>query len=117
MDVDELGAIELAFAAYPAVEAIERRLRDKVKAHEIARMPQALPLLLDWADDAAKAALISDTEHEAIRLFVLHADKVIQVDDFPQDFDAAKGVASKQDFWRMRHNDDAGGHDRKQAAE
>jgi acyl-CoA dehydrogenase len=117
MDVDELGAIELAFAAYPAVEAIERRLRDRVKAHEIARMPQALPLLLDWADGAAKAALISDTEHEAIRLFVLHADKVIQVDDFPQDFDAAKDVASKQDFWRMRHNDDAGGHDRKQAAE
>jgi hypothetical protein len=37
---------------------------------------------------------------------VLHADKVIQVDDFAPDFDAAKGIATKQDYLKMRHESD-----------
>jgi len=113
VEVDELGSIEQAFSAYPAVEAIERRLHDQIRAHEIGRMPQALSLMLGWADEAVAKNLISDAERGIIRHFVQHADKVIQVDDFPQDFDAAKGVATKEDYLRMRHNADA----RPQAAE
>jgi acyl-CoA dehydrogenase len=106
LEVDELGSIELAFEAYPKVEAIEHRVRDAVKSHQIARMPQALPLLLDWADEAVAKNLISDDERETIKHFVLHADKVIQVDDFAPDFDAAKGIATKQDYLKMRHESD-----------
>jgi len=117
VEVDELGSIELAFAAYPAVEAIERRLHDRIRAKEIARMPQALPLLLGWADEAVGKGLISDEERATIRHFVQHADKVIQVDDFAPDFNAAKNLASREDYWRMRHNDDARVESHKHAAE
>jgi len=106
LEVDELGAIELAFAAYPAVEAIERRLHDQVKAHEIPRMPQALPLLPGWAEQALAQGLITEAECQTIRDFVRYADKVIQVDDFPADFDAAAGVARKDAEARRRHNAD-----------
>jgi acyl-CoA dehydrogenase len=117
IEIDELGSIELAFAAYPAVEAIERRLRDAFKSHELPRMPQALPLLLDWADEALAKSLISAQERDTITHFVKHADKVIQVDDFAPDFDTSKGIATKDDFMRMRHNDDAHAAGLKQAAD
>jgi acyl-CoA dehydrogenase len=117
LEVDELGSIELAFEAYPKVEAIEHRMRDAVKAKQIARMPQALPLLLHWADEAVTKNLITDEERETIKHFVLHADKVIQVDDFAPDFDAAKGIATKQDYLKMRHESDAVREAHKFAAE
>lgn len=106
IEVDELGSIELAFAAYPAVEAIELRIRDHVKAGEIARMPQALPLLLGWADEAVAKNLITGEERDIIRHFVEHADKVIQVDDFAPDFDAAAGISTRDEYLRMRHHSD-----------
>jgi acyl-CoA dehydrogenase len=104
LEIDELGAIALAFAAYPQVEAIELRLRDAVKAKQIARMPQALPLLPGWADEAVAKNLISDAERDIINHFVRHADTVIQVDDFAPDFDAAKSILAKQDYFKTRHD-------------
>jgi acyl-CoA dehydrogenase len=88
------------------VEAIERRLHSQVKAHEIPRMPQALPHLPGWADDALAKGLISESERLTIREFVKYADQVIQVDDFPADFDTAAGVARKDAYRRRLHDAD-----------
>jgi acyl-CoA dehydrogenase len=99
IEVDELGAIELAFAAYPRVEAIERRLREAFKSGALARMPQALPLLPAWADDAVAKDFITAEEAALIKEFVKNADKVIQVDDFAADFGAAEGVAAKKAYF------------------
>jgi len=99
IEVDELGAIELAFAAYPQVEAIERRLRENFKSGELPRMPQALPLLPAWADDAVAKNLITPEEVALINTFVVNADKVIQVDDFAPDFGAAEGIAARKAYF------------------
>ena len=99
IEVDELGAIELAFASYPKVEAIERRLRDHFKSNALPRMPQALPLLPAWADNAVEQGLITPDEAILIKDFVTNADKVIQVDDFAPDFGAAEGIAAKNAYF------------------
>lgn len=107
IEVDALGSLEIAFAAYPKVEAIEQRVRGAVKSKQIDRMPQALPLLLGWADEAVAKNLISDDERSTISHFVEQADKVIQVDDFAADFDAAAGISTKQEYLKQR---DKSGH-------
>jgi acyl-CoA dehydrogenase len=95
IEVDELGALELAFEAYPVVEAIERRVHPYVREGKIARMPQALPLLPGWADEARAKNLISDEEHSLIAHFAEYADAVIQVDDFPADFNAEGDIKER----------------------
>ncbi len=89
LEVDGLASIDLAFAAYPRIEAIERRLREAVRAGRIGRMPQALPLMVVWAAEALAAGLIDQDERAAIDHFIEHADAVIRVDDFAPDFNAS----------------------------
>lgn len=92
---DALNALELAFAAYPAIEAIEQRLRQDVHAGKAARMPQALPLLSAWAEEQRGKNVISADEHVLITNFITHADSVIQVDDFPPDFNAEADLKAR----------------------
>jgi acyl-CoA dehydrogenase len=103
IEVDELASIELAFAAYPAVEAIEHRLRAQKKGGEIARMPQALPLLAAWAEQARALNLITAEEVTLIAHFVKHADAVTQVDDFPSDFNAEADASARNSAPDRRH--------------
>jgi len=62
-------------------------------------MPQALPLLPAWADNAVEQGLITPDEAVLIKDFVTNADKVIQVDDFAPDFGAAEGIAAKNAYF------------------
>ena len=89
LEVDGLASIDLAFEAYQTVAAVERRLREAAGAGRIARMPQALPLVDAWADEALGASLITPGERAVIATFVRHAEAVIAVDDFAPDFNAA----------------------------
>ena len=96
IEVDPIAATLVAFDLYPQVEAIERRLKDAIRAGRIARAPQNLTLLNDWAAKAEALDLISADERAVIARFATYADQAIQVDDFPADFDIAPGLERRQ---------------------
>lgn len=96
IEVDPIAATIVAFDLYPQVEAIERRLKDAIRAGRIARAPQNLTLLNAWAAKAEGLDLITAEERAVIARFATYADQAIQVDDFPADFDIAAGLARRQ---------------------
>lgn len=96
IEVDPIAATLVAFDLYPQVEAIERRLKDAIRAGRIARAPQNLTLLNAWAAKAEGLGLINAEERAAIARFAVYADQAIQVDDFPADFDIAAGLERRQ---------------------
>lgn len=96
VEVDPIAATIAAFDLYPQVEAIERRLKDAIRSGRIARAPQNLTLLADWAAEAQSKGLIDAQERELIGRFAVYADQAIQVDDFPADFDMAAGLARRE---------------------
>ncbi|MBA15333.1 MAG: acyl-CoA dehydrogenase [Sphingomonas sp.] len=96
MEVDPIAATHVAFRLYPAVAAIERRLRPDIRAGRIARLPQNYRMLADWAREAEQAGLIDAQERQSVVDFADHADIAIQVDDFPQDFGMAEGLERYQ---------------------
>lgn len=95
VEVDPIAVTLAAFDLYPQVEAIERRLKDAVRGGVIARAPQNLTLLDDWAAEAQSKGLITAQERELIGRFAAYADQAIQVDDFAPDFDIAAGLARR----------------------
>ena len=95
MEVDAIAATHVAFDRYPAVAAIERRLRDAIRAGRIARLPQDFRQLDGWAAAAETAGLIDATERATIADFAHHANLAIQVDDFPPDFALADGIRQR----------------------
>ncbi|MNE79228.1 acyl-CoA dehydrogenase [compost metagenome] len=96
IEVDPIAATIVAFDLYPQVEAIERRLKDAIRSGRIARAPQNLTLLNDWAATAEGLGLIDAGERAVIARFATYADQAIQVDDFPADFDIAAGLERRQ---------------------
>jgi acyl-CoA dehydrogenase len=95
IEVDPIAATQVAFDLHPRVEAIERRLKDAIAADRIARAPQNLTLLDAWAAKAEAEGLIDAAERALIARFAQYADQAIQVDDFPQDFGLAEGLARR----------------------
>ncbi|WP_448662617.1 acyl-CoA dehydrogenase [Sphingomonas sp. CJ20] len=92
MEVDAIAATQVAFECYPAVAAIERRLRDAIRSGRIARLPQNYRQLAAWAADAEAQGLIGPTDRAVIERFAHHADLAVQVDDFAPDFGLAEGL-------------------------
>lgn len=103
MEVDPIAATHVAFALYPAVTAIEQRLRPDIRSGRIARLPQNYRQLDAWAADAERAGLIDSAERGVIADFAEHADIAIQVDDFPHDFGLADGLRQFEDEARQPH--------------
>lgn len=95
IEVDPIAATQVAFDLHPRVEAIERRLKDAIVAGRITRAPQDLTLLDAWAAKAEAQGLIDAAERALIARFAQYADQAIQVDDFPQDFGLAEGLARR----------------------
>jgi acyl-CoA dehydrogenase len=95
IEVDPIAATAVAFDLHPQVEAIERRLKPEIAAGHIARAPQSLTLLDAWAGEVETKGLISRAERDLFARFAVLADMAIQVDDFPQDFGLAEGLARR----------------------
>lgn len=95
MEVDPIAATHVAFDLYPAVAAIEARLRPAIRAGRIARLPQNFRALGAWAAEVEAQGLIDAGECDAILRFAEHADIAIQVDDFPPDFGLAEGLRQR----------------------
>ncbi|NGM48474.1 acyl-CoA dehydrogenase [Caulobacter sp. 602-2] len=95
IEVDPIAATAVAFDLHPQVEAVERRLKPEIAAGRIARAPQNLTLLDAWAGELQAKGLISSAERDLFARFAVLADMAIQVDDFPQDFGLAEGLARR----------------------
>jgi acyl-CoA dehydrogenase len=85
---DAIGCIEQAFGLWPAVEAIERRLKATIQDHGLDPLPQNLAAMDAWATAAAIKGMITPQEQGTLRDFARLAARVVHVDDFAQDFDA-----------------------------
>jgi len=96
MEVDPIAATHVAFDAYPGVAAIERRLREAIRAGRIERLPQNYRQLGAWAAAAEAQGLVSPAERALIERFAHHADQAIQVDDFDGDFGLAEGLQRRE---------------------
>jgi acyl-CoA dehydrogenase len=82
---DMLGAIELALAATLAAEPIEARMREALKAGRLGVASGA-----ERAAAAADAGVITADERALLQRAGELSDRVIRVDDFPQDLGASE---------------------------
>ena len=93
---DALACIEQAFALWPEVEAIERRLKATIQDGGLEPLPQNLAALEDWIEAAAAKHMITEEERGAVRDFARLAARAVHVDDFAQDFDAGSYRRSEE---------------------
>jgi acyl-CoA dehydrogenase len=82
---DALGSIELALAATLAAEPVEARMKEAFKAGTFSAAAGA-----DRGAAAVAAGVISADELAILRRAGELADRVIRVDDFPQDLGASE---------------------------
>lgn len=79
---DPVGAIEVALSATLAAEPVEAKLRAAYKAGKLASAEGPLA-----ARHGREAGIITADEEALLERRALLRDRVIRVDDFPQDFD------------------------------
>ncbi|KAK0350723.1 hypothetical protein LTR94_027847 [Friedmanniomyces endolithicus] len=79
-----------------AVLAVEARLKPAIKGGRLSRAPQDLTQLDAWAIEAEAQGLIDAEEKALIARYAEVAIRAIQVDDFPQDFGLAEGLARRE---------------------
>ena len=96
LEVDPIAAVLVAFDLYPQVEAVEARLKSAIRTGRLSRAPQDLTRLADWAREAETQGLIDADESVLIARYADVAIQAIMVDDFPQDFGLAEGLARRE---------------------
>ncbi len=96
LEVDPIAAVLVAFDLYPQVEAVEARLKSAIRTGRLSRAPQDLTRLADWAREAETQGLIDADESVLIARYAEVAIQAIMVDDFPQDFGLAEGLARRE---------------------
>lgn len=96
LEVDPIAAVVVAFDLYPQVEAVEARLKSAIRTGRLSRAPQDLTRLADWAREAETQGLIDADESVLIARYAEVAIQAIMVDDFPQDFGLAEGLAGRE---------------------
>lgn len=96
LEVDPIAAVLVAFDLYPQVEAVEARLKSAIRTGRLSRAPQDLTRLADWAREAETQGLIDADESVLIARYAEVAIQAIMVDDFPQDFGLAEGLAGRE---------------------
>jgi len=84
---EPVGAIELALRATLEAEAIEAKIREAEKAGRFDANPRAN--VRDIAMVAAECGVITAAEYEVMRRRNHLRDIVVQVDDFPFDYNVA----------------------------
>ncbi|GGD01532.1 acyl-CoA dehydrogenase [Undibacterium terreum] len=87
---------ELALQLLPRVNLIEKRLKDAIKAGSLPPIPQSFIDMQQWIRDAADKDVIDGIEQSVLSEFASYGDRVVQVDDFPQDFGAEEDREQRQ---------------------
>ncbi|HLX00859.1 MAG TPA: acyl-CoA dehydrogenase domain-containing protein, partial [Trinickia sp.] len=95
--VDPLGYGERLFHLTPRVAAIEHRLRDAVKRHSLAPMPQSPKELKAWADAVRQQGLIDAEECQTLDNYARYGELVVKVDDFGPEFDLLEALQKRHD--------------------
>jgi len=93
---DAISSCEMAFRLLPQFEEIEHRLKPAIHSGSIDPIPQDLAALQDWVVQATSDGTINAAERRIMLDFTRFTDISVQVDDFPQDFNAASD-ADKRD--------------------
>ncbi len=83
-----VGALEAALHLAADAEAIEAKMRAAVRNSSLHSASTA-----SLADAALAAQIINDEEHARLARFATLRDRIIAVDDFPQDFGRAETTA------------------------
>ncbi|USU17727.1 acyl-CoA dehydrogenase [Paraburkholderia fungorum] len=96
-DVDALGYGELVFELNPRFTEIDQKLREAVKQGLLEPMPQSLPQLAAWTDAALHKGLIDADERRVLEDYAKYGAQVVQVDDFPPDFDMLANLQKRKD--------------------
>lgn len=96
-DVDALGYGELVFELNPRFTEIDQKLREAVKQGLLEPMPQSLPQLAAWTDAALHKGLIDADDRRVLEDYAKYGAQVVQVDDFPPDFDMLANLQKRKD--------------------
>ncbi|MFZ6649473.1 acyl-CoA dehydrogenase [Undibacterium sp. TJN25] len=88
---------EMALQLLPQVNMIEKRLKDAIHAGNLAPMPQSFIDMQQWISIAAEKGAINGHEQSVLAEFASYGDRVVQVDDFPQDFGVEADLHQKQE--------------------
>ena len=97
VEIDPIGYGELMFALNPRYSEIEHKLRDAVKAKQIAPMPQSLPELDAWAAACEARGLIDASERQVLSDYARYGVEVVKVDDFGADFGMLDALKKRQE--------------------
>ncbi|MGA9919202.1 MAG: acyl-CoA dehydrogenase domain-containing protein, partial [Paraburkholderia sp.] len=94
---DALGYGELVFELNPRFTEIDQKLREAVKQGLLEPMPQSLPQLAAWTDAALHKGLIDADDRRVLEDYAKYGAQVVQVDDFPPDFDMLANLQKRKD--------------------
>ncbi|MDR5779665.1 acyl-CoA dehydrogenase [Caballeronia sp. LZ065] len=94
---DPIARGEKLLALTPAVAALETRLRDAVKAGEIAPLPQSPDAVEAWARTAEARGLIDEGERTLLAEWAGHAREAVKVDDFSADFGILEALQKRSE--------------------
>jgi acyl-CoA dehydrogenase len=93
---DPISCGEMAFALLSQVEAIEKRLKPAIQSGILTPIPQSLVSMQEWVTNTATAGMLNAEEQRTMSDFARFTDTAVQVDDFPQDFNASSDAAKRQ---------------------
>ncbi|MFM0740536.1 acyl-CoA dehydrogenase [Paraburkholderia xenovorans] len=96
-DVDALGYGELVFELNPRFTQIDQKLRDAVKQGLLSPLPQSLPQLAAWTDEAEQKGLLDADDRRVLEDYARYGAQVVKVDDFPADFDMLAGLQKRKE--------------------
>jgi acyl-CoA dehydrogenase len=93
---DPIFCVEMAFNLLDEVEEIELRLKPHIHSGRLSPIPQNLGAMEAWIIDAKKLGFIDSVDSSMMSRYAKFVDLSVQVDDFPQDFNAAADVAKRK---------------------
>ena len=96
-DCDPIFCVEMAFNLLDKVEEIERRLKPLIHSGSVPPIPQSLHAMEAWISAAQKDGTIDSIDSRMMSRYAQFVDLAVQVDDFPQDFNAASDVATRKE--------------------
>jgi len=93
---DAISSCEMAFRLLPQFEEIERRLKPAIHSGSVDPIPQDLAAMQDWVAHATSNGTINAPERRIMLDFTRFTGLSVQVDDFPQDFNASSDADRRE---------------------
>jgi acyl-CoA dehydrogenase len=82
---DPLAYAEAALRQQPQIRMMEQRIKPLVKSGNLTALPQSFAAVKAWAAQASNFGMITGEEQAALVEYAYYGERMIRVDDFPQD--------------------------------